>query len=196
MPKNPHPPRGSAKPKKTVHTTENIDDASHIIFTNGKREEKKSRKPEGPPQAENSTKVKTKSNESQNPSNQDEAPKKPDTRTLIGGASWTGKLPVNLLSEHCQKQKWYKPEYTMVRNTPACLSFVAKFQSRIEPLLVLCPQSSSKLKIPRLEKLLYYHLSTSLARTSISPYNRLLSKLDTLLPPTRSFACAICAIST
>jgi hypothetical protein len=40
--------------------------------------------------------------------------KRPDTRTLIGGASWTGKLPVNLLSEHCQKQKWEKPEYTMV----------------------------------------------------------------------------------
>lgn len=43
-----------------------------------------------------------------------EPPKKPDTRTLIGGASWTGKLPVNMLSEHCQKQKWAKPEYTMV----------------------------------------------------------------------------------
>ena len=43
-----------------------------------------------------------------------DTPKKPDTRTLIGGASWTGKLPVNMLSEHCQKQKWAKPEYTMV----------------------------------------------------------------------------------
>ena len=43
----------------------------------------------------------------------EDAVKKPDTRTLIGGASWTGKLPVNLLSEHCQKQKWRKPEYTM-----------------------------------------------------------------------------------
>ena len=46
-----------------------------------------------------------------------EGSKKPDTRTLIGGASWTGKLPVNILSEHCQKQKWAKPEYTM-RVTP------------------------------------------------------------------------------
>lgn len=45
----------------------------------------------------------------------EEPPKRPDTRTLIGGASWTGKLPVNLLSEHCQKQHWQKPEYTMVR---------------------------------------------------------------------------------
>jgi hypothetical protein len=44
----------------------------------------------------------------------EESPKKPDTRTLIGGASWTGKLPLNLLSEVCQKQKWNKPDYTMV----------------------------------------------------------------------------------
>lgn len=40
--------------------------------------------------------------------------KKPTVKQVIGGASWTGKLPVNLLSEHCQKQKWEKPEYTMV----------------------------------------------------------------------------------
>jgi hypothetical protein len=42
--------------------------------------------------------------------------KKPTVKQIIGGASWTGKLPVNLLSEHCQKQKWEKPEYTMVWN--------------------------------------------------------------------------------
>jgi hypothetical protein len=43
-----------------------------------------------------------------------EQAKKPSVRSVIGGASWTGKLPVNMLSEHCQKQKWEKPEYTMV----------------------------------------------------------------------------------
>ena len=43
-----------------------------------------------------------------------EEPKKPSVKEVIGGASWTGKLPVNMLSEHCQKQKWEKPEYTMV----------------------------------------------------------------------------------
>lgn len=42
--------------------------------------------------------------------------KKPSVKQVIGGASWTGKLPVNMLSEHCQKQKWEKPEYTMVSN--------------------------------------------------------------------------------
>lgn len=44
-----------------------------------------------------------------------EEPKKPTVKEIIGGSSWTGKLPVNMLSEHCQKQKWEKPEYTMVR---------------------------------------------------------------------------------
>ena len=69
-------------------------------------------------------KGKKKDSSQNNPKNQEQtdaspadaatATKKPDTRTLIGGASWTGKLPVNLLSEHCQKQKWGKPEYSMV----------------------------------------------------------------------------------
>ena len=48
------------------------------------------------------------------PASAGDAPKKSDVKKLIGGASWTGKLPVNMLSEHCQKQKWEKPEYTMV----------------------------------------------------------------------------------
>lgn len=40
--------------------------------------------------------------------------KKPTAKQIIGGASWTGKLPVNMLSEHCQKQQWERPEYKMV----------------------------------------------------------------------------------
>lgn len=52
-----------------------------------------------------------------NQSHNEDASKKVDTRKLIGGASWTGKLPVNMLAEHCQKQKWAKPEYTMVTIT-------------------------------------------------------------------------------
>jgi len=47
-----------------------------------------------------------------------EEPKKPTVKEVIGGASWTGKLPVNILSEHCQKQKWEKPEYSMVNLNP------------------------------------------------------------------------------
>ncbi|ROT40849.1 pre-mRNA-splicing factor ATP-dependent RNA helicase PRP43 [Sodiomyces alkalinus F11] len=44
-------------------------------------------------------------------------PPKPTVKQIIGGSSWTGKLPVNLLNEHCQKQQWEKPEYDM-RRTP------------------------------------------------------------------------------
>jgi ATP-dependent RNA helicase DHX57 len=40
-----------------------------------------------------------------------DGPPKPTVKQIIGGASWTGKLPVNLLSEHCQKQKWERPDY-------------------------------------------------------------------------------------
>ncbi|KAL1956429.1 hypothetical protein VTO42DRAFT_7315 [Malbranchea cinnamomea] len=50
--------------------------------------------------------------------------KKPSVRSVIGGASWTGKLPVNLLSEHCQKQKWEKPEYNIIKTTDGFLASV------------------------------------------------------------------------
>ncbi|KAK5119101.1 hypothetical protein LTR62_000312 [Meristemomyces frigidus] len=44
--------------------------------------------------------------------------KRADTRTLLAGASWTGKLPQTLFNEHVQKQAtWQKPDYS-VRQTP------------------------------------------------------------------------------
>ncbi len=43
-----------------------------------------------------------------------DGPPKPTVKQIIGGQSWTGKLPVNLLSEHCQKQKWQRPDYDTV----------------------------------------------------------------------------------
>lgn len=52
--------------------------------------------------------------------------KKPTVKELIGGASWTGKLPVNMLSEHCQKQKWEKPEYIVVRTCSIRVAQTAK----------------------------------------------------------------------
>lgn len=36
------------------------------------------------------------------------------TQELIGGRSWTGKLPQILFYEHCIKAGWQKPDYTMV----------------------------------------------------------------------------------
>ncbi|KAI1849478.1 hypothetical protein JX266_004973 [Neoarthrinium moseri] len=52
-------------------------------------------------------------------------PPKPTVKQIVGGASWTGKLPVNLLSEHCQRQKWEKPSYdNMNKNADGYSCFV------------------------------------------------------------------------
>lgn len=96
-------PGGGGGVKKASPATTTGDD-SFIVFSNSDKEPK-SKKP---------------ANAAAGPSGLDgpalagEAPKRPDVKKIIGGASWTGKLPVNMLSEHCQKQKWEKPEYTMV----------------------------------------------------------------------------------
>lgn len=94
---------GAAGPKKGPPAAN--DEGSYIVFGDDKSDRKKkdiTNSGSGPG-------VKADEGEGSQ-----DAAKKPDTRQLIGGASWTGKLPVNLLSEHCQKQKWAKPEYTMV----------------------------------------------------------------------------------
>jgi ATP-dependent RNA helicase DHX57 len=83
-PKKGQAPR-SKKPQQAVPGSD------HIVFTNKQTEHSK----EGP----------EKDSQSATP--------RPDARKVIGGASWTGKLPMNLLSELCQKQKWNKPEYSM-----------------------------------------------------------------------------------
>ncbi|KIW33890.1 uncharacterized protein PV07_00705 [Cladophialophora immunda] len=84
------PKKGSASgkgnpSKKQIPT---VPDSDHIVFTKQKNENKR-----------------------QGQKDPDGAPPRPDVKKIIGGASWTGKLPVNLLSEHCQREKWNKPEY-------------------------------------------------------------------------------------
>ncbi len=93
----------SKKPNAPIASGE---DDSYIIFGDGKPK-KNTKTPESGSSSAVNGAVTT-----QAPG--EDASKRPDTRKLIGGASWTGKLPVNLLSEHCQKQRWAKPEYTMV----------------------------------------------------------------------------------
>ncbi|KAF2727865.1 P-loop containing nucleoside triphosphate hydrolase protein [Polyplosphaeria fusca] len=109
MPKKPHPPRGGA-PKKFVPPDE---DTSFIVFGNEKKGKKGEASQQSGANSDVKGKGKAKETDSQNAARPEEVPKRPDTRTLIGGASWTGKLPVNLMSEHCQKQKWNKPDYRM-----------------------------------------------------------------------------------
>ncbi|CBX96538.1 similar to DEAD/DEAH box helicase [Plenodomus lingam JN3] len=103
MPKNAHGPRGKPT-KKTVAPEE---DTSFIVFGDGKPKKKRAETSTTSEAAHGEGKAKGKAAAGEG----EDAPKKPDTRTLIGGASWTGKLPVNLLQEHFQKQHWNKPDY-------------------------------------------------------------------------------------
>lgn len=56
-------------------------------------------------------------------------PPKPTVKQLIGGSSWTGKLPVNLLSELCQKQKWDRPDYNTLK-TPDGFSVMVTLSAK------------------------------------------------------------------
>jgi ATP-dependent RNA helicase DHX57 len=98
--------RGASSKKPTTSSSLPNEEESNVVFGDAKSA-KKSKKLTtwGDPAGDGG------GNRQRGPS---DGPKNPDTRTLIAGASWTGKLPVNMLSEHCQKQKWAKPEYTMV----------------------------------------------------------------------------------
>lgn len=98
MGKSTHAPRNRGK--KPVPRINEVPE-SNVIFTND-TDDTKTNRPAKPRAEEVDV-------------SQPDAPKKPSTRELVGGSSWTGKLPVNMLSEHCQKVKWERPEYTMVR---------------------------------------------------------------------------------
>lgn len=102
---------GGSSSKKPAKTALEPDEGSHIVFTNAKDDSKAKKKAPAPtvPAAGGPT---------------ENAPKQPDTRTLIGGASWTGKLPLNMLSEHCQKQKWGKPDFSMSKTPEGFISSV------------------------------------------------------------------------
>ncbi|KAG9236565.1 ATP-dependent RNA helicase-like protein A [Amylocarpus encephaloides] len=123
-------PGGGGGAKKQSPATTTGDD-SFIVFSNSDKDPK----PKRP------------ANLNAGPSGLDgpalagEAPKRPDVKKIIGGASWTGKLPVNMLSEHCQKQRWDKPEYTMSKTPEGYSSMVilkAK-NSKTQEMVQLAP---------------------------------------------------------
>lgn len=106
-------PGGGGGAKKPSPATTTGDD-SFIVFSNSDKDPK----PKKPTPSSGAS-----ASGIDGPALAGEAPKRPDVKKIIGGASWTGKLPVNMLSEHCQKQKWEKPEYTMVRRDQSLLKF-------------------------------------------------------------------------
>lgn len=87
------PKKGQSKKSSSTKDPAIPSEGDHIVFTNAKGDiPSRSKKPqEGDPPA----------------------PPRVDVKKVIGGASWTGKLPVNLLSEHCQREKWNRPDYSM-----------------------------------------------------------------------------------
>lgn len=135
MPKNPHPPRGGPKKPDTAANATNATSSASAV-------NKKGSKPENEPKQDGKSKGKNKEPVKDTPDSA-EAPKKPDTRTLIGGASWTGKLPVNIWSEQCQKRKWDKPEYTMIRIPEGFISGVF--------LRTTNPKTQEKTQLPLFE---------------------------------------------
>lgn len=98
-------PGGGGGTKKPSAATTSTADDSFIVFSNSDKDPKPKKSAAASAAGSSSQDRLTLAGE---------APRRPDVKKLIGGASWTGKLPVNMLSEHCQKQKWEKPEYTMV----------------------------------------------------------------------------------
>ncbi|KAI5862948.1 P-loop containing nucleoside triphosphate hydrolase protein [Durotheca rogersii] len=98
----------------------NSQNDDFIVFTNSTTDSKPSRRggQGGPPNAGG-----------KKPSDGDGAaeasgPPKPTVKQIVGGHSWTGKLPVNLLSEHCQRQKWDKPDYKIYKRSENFMSSV------------------------------------------------------------------------
>jgi ATP-dependent RNA helicase DHX57 len=79
-------------PKATNNDT--VPGSDHIVFAkDGAKERRKTPATPGP--------------------DAQEGPPKLDARKIIGGNSWTGKLPQTLLNELCQKQKWNRPDFSM-----------------------------------------------------------------------------------
>lgn len=116
MPKNSHPSRGG--PKKPAEATSIANNRSNNANSN-----KKGNKVDNELRQDGKGKGKSKESVKDSQTSED-ALKKPDTRTLIGGASWTGKLPVNMWSEQTQKRKWDKPDYTTMKITEGFISSV------------------------------------------------------------------------
>ncbi|RWA07740.1 hypothetical protein EKO27_g7362 [Xylaria grammica] len=109
------PPQASASSSKKSAKPSNKppQEDDFIVFTNSTTDTKPRRGGQG------SSKGKAIDNE-QMPT----GPPKPTVKQLIGGSSWTGKLPVNLLAEHCQRQKWDKPDYQSIKGSQGLSYFV------------------------------------------------------------------------
>ncbi|KAH6649156.1 P-loop containing nucleoside triphosphate hydrolase protein [Truncatella angustata] len=105
-----------AKAKKPVKQSAPPKEDDFIVFTNSDKEPKPRRSQNAGGSGKNGL---------AEVAPEASGPPKPTAKQIVGGASWTGKLPVNLLSEHCQRQKWEKPSYdNMHKNAEGYSCFV------------------------------------------------------------------------
>ncbi|KAI0396148.1 P-loop containing nucleoside triphosphate hydrolase protein [Xylariaceae sp. FL0594] len=111
----PAPPASSSSSKKAAKSSTNKKAAPReddfIVFTNSTSDTTKPNK-------------KGKGKATENEELLPPGPPKPTVKQIIGGSSWTGKLPVNLLSEHCQRQKWDRPDYQLMKGSEGVSYFV------------------------------------------------------------------------
>lgn len=184
MVNKPHPPRqGNKTNKKPVAATANGEDTSFIVFDNGKSSKK------GKQQASSSDATSSAASGKSKTSTGKDAPpeveKKPDTRTLIAGSSWTGKLPMTLFNEHCQKQKWEKPEYTIHRSANGFTGGVILRQKHVKTQEItqlppiLLPPEYQKEKGARESAVEARHLAAAYALYRVSN----MKSIHMMLPP-------------
>ncbi|WBW74120.1 ATP-dependent RNA helicase Ucp12 [Schizosaccharomyces osmophilus] len=58
---------------------------------------------------------------------------RPTAKQLVGGSSWTGKIPAVLLNEHCQKSKWEKPDIQVKQTKSKKYIFTSVRLSKRDP---------------------------------------------------------------
>ncbi|KAK0735513.1 hypothetical protein B0T21DRAFT_248034, partial [Apiosordaria backusii] len=107
--------KGSSSGKKDTKKKPPAEDDSFIVFTNSDKDPKRRGGNSSGGGGGPSSKGGPSSGPAAGQESLDSGPPKPTVKQIIGGASWTGKLPVNLLSEHCQRQKWDRPEYNTMK---------------------------------------------------------------------------------
>ena len=98
---------GGGSLKKTGSKPTTDADDSYIVFSNSKSDVK--------PKKTDSKASANKNGVNTTQPDGEDAPKKPNIKQLIGGPSWTGPLPIDILHKHCIREKWQKPQYTWVR---------------------------------------------------------------------------------
>ncbi|KAI0023561.1 P-loop containing nucleoside triphosphate hydrolase protein [Xylariomycetidae sp. FL0641] len=111
------PPAASSSSKKSSKAgaaKKTTPDDDFIVFTNSTKDPKPKKGNQGAANAANSGTAEPESL----------GPPKPTVKQIIGGSSWTGKLPVNLLSEHCQRQKWERPDYQTIKTDEGFSYFI------------------------------------------------------------------------